>query len=135
MLVWFYDEHGGYYDHVPPPKAPAPDDVPPLRQPGDVPGGFDQLGFRVPAVVVSAWARKDHVSSVVREHTSILSFMQHKWNLPAMTFRDGVADNLMDCLDFSGQPAFATPPVMPAPLNPGQTRLCTEAGPIPNPAG
>ncbi len=28
LLVWLYDEHGGYYDHVPPPAAPAPDDVP-----------------------------------------------------------------------------------------------------------
>jgi phospholipase C len=58
LLVWTYDEHGGYYDHVPPPPALAPDYVPP-----DVPAGesaynsFAQYGFRVPCAVVSPWAR------------------------------------------------------------------------------
>jgi phospholipase C len=135
LLVWFYDEHGGYYDHVPPPAAPAPDDIAPRLKPGDVAGGFDQLGMRVPAVVISPWARKNYVSSVVRDHTAVLSFLEHKWNLPALTKRDGGADNLMDCLDVSGAPAFATPPTLPAPLNPGQTPLCTTAGPVPNPNG
>ena len=48
MLIWTYDEHGGYYDHVPPPAAVPPDDVPPALKPGDPPGGFDRYGFRVP---------------------------------------------------------------------------------------
>ena len=36
-----YDEHGGFYDHVAPPPAVAPDDIAPMLQPGDTPGGFD----------------------------------------------------------------------------------------------
>ena len=48
MLIWTYDEHGGYYDHVPRPRPIPPDDVPPTWPPA-IPGGFDRYGFRVPA--------------------------------------------------------------------------------------
>ena len=73
MLIWTYDEHGGYYDHVPPPPAVPPDDVPPALKPGDPPGGFDRYGFRVPSGVVSPYAKKDFVSHTVYDHTSILN--------------------------------------------------------------
>ncbi len=43
-----YDEHGGYYDHVPPPRAIKPDSIPPILRPGDAPGGYARYGFRVP---------------------------------------------------------------------------------------
>jgi len=68
VLVWLYDEHGGYYDHVPPPRAIPPDDIPPdIHVPPDQPGGYDRYGFRVPAVVVSPWARRhqSHTSSAI----------------------------------------------------------------------
>ena len=69
MLIWTYDEHGGYYDHVPPPAAVPPDDVPPALKAGDPPGGFDRYGFRVPCAVVSPYARRDYVShTIVRPH-------------------------------------------------------------------
>ena len=48
LLIYTYDEHGGYYDHVPPPAAIAPDSIPPELGPGDVPGGYDIYGPRVP---------------------------------------------------------------------------------------
>src|SRR5262249_25600902 len=48
LLIWVYDEHGGYYDHVPPPPAIAPDDIPPgVDVPADPPAGYDRYGFRV----------------------------------------------------------------------------------------
>src|SRR6202035_4244706 len=47
-----YDEHGGYYDHVPPPRAIKPDSIPPMLGPGDIPGAYDRYGFRVPLIVV-----------------------------------------------------------------------------------
>jgi phospholipase C len=138
LLVWCYDEHGGYYDHVPPPAAPAPDDVPPRLAPGDVPGGYNRLGFRVPAVVVSPFAKDDYVSSVVHDHTSVLALLQHKFNLPALTARDGWADDLLDCLELDRHPRFAVPPTLPQPANrapfgsdgtpPPQ---CTTGGPVP----
>jgi phospholipase C len=135
VLVWTYDEHGGYYDHVPPPPAVPPDEVPPRLGPGDGPGGYDVYGFRVPAVVVSPYARTDHVSHVVHDHTSILKLLETKYNLPALTDRDAAADALLDCLDFDSPPAFMTPPVLPAPRNPTiTTPLCSSPGPIPNPA-
>jgi phospholipase C len=116
-----YDEHGGYYDHVPPPRAIKPDDIKPLTKPGDAPGGYDRYGFRVPLIVVSPWARANYVSRVTQDLTSITAFIERKWNLPAMTFRDANADPMTDYFDFSGRPAFARPPHLAAapPLGPG----------------
>ena len=129
MLVWCYDEHGGYYDHVPPPPAVPPDDIAPQLGPDDVPGRYDIYGVRVPAAVVSPWSRAGYVSNVVHDHTSILGFIEAKWNLPAMTLRDANADNLLDFLDFA-TPAFATPPSLAAPGNPAvSATTCTTADP------
>jgi phospholipase C len=129
MLVWCYDEHGGYFDHVAPPAAVKPDDIPPLLGPGDVQDGYDVYGVRVPAVVVSPWSRSNYTSNVVHDHTSILSFIETKWNLPAMTMRDANADNLLDFFDFSS-PAFATPPQLAAPKNPAVSDVaCSTADP------
>jgi phospholipase C len=135
VLVFCYDEHGGYYDHVAPPRAVAPDDIKPILKahvgehldglPANLPGDYTRLGFRVPAVIVSPYARKDYVSHVVHDHTSILSLIEHKWNLPALTRRDGAADNLLDSLDLVGPPAFLTPPRLPAPRNPTRKAICS----------
>lgn len=113
-LFFTYDEHGGGYDHVPPPPAVAPDNIPPRLTASDEPGDFAQLGIRVPGFVVSPYAKRDHVSHVVHDHTSILKFIETKFNLGALTYRDANADNLFDCFDFR-RPAFAEPPVLPAP--------------------
>jgi phospholipase C len=109
-----YDEHGGYYDHVPPPRAIKPDNIKPLTKPGDAPGGYDRYGFRVPLIVVSPWARANYVSRVTQDLTSITAFVERKWNLPAMTFRDANADPMTDYFDFTGKPAFAKPPRLAA---------------------
>ena len=111
-----YDEHGGYYDHVPPPRAIKPDNIAPIPVPGQsplLPGAFDRYGFRVPTVVVSPWARANYVSNVVQDHTSITAFLEHKWNLPAMTFRDANAQPMTDYFDFT-TPAFLKPPKLAA---------------------
>ena len=72
VLIWTYDEHGGYYDHVPPPPAPRPDDVPPgIVVPPGPPGAYDRYCFRVPAVIISPFSRKNYVSHVVHDHTSV----------------------------------------------------------------
>lgn len=115
-LFLTYDEHGGYYDHVRPPRAIKPDSVAPVPVPGApplTPGGFDRYGFRVPMVVVSPWARPHYVSNVVQDHTSILAFIEHKWNLPAMTFRDANARPMTDYFDFTAA-AFDEPPKLAA---------------------
>jgi phospholipase C len=120
MFVLCWDEGGGYYDHVAPPPAIAPDDVPPdIQVPPDEPGGYDQYGFRVPCIVISPYTKPGQVSSVLYDHTSILATIQYKWNLPALTRRDAAATPLLDFLDLVGPPAFLTPPQLPAPaINP-----------------
>ncbi len=139
LLIWTYDEHGGYYDHVAPPAAVPPDDVEgrslvahpsPLRAilkplfPGYVRHAedmvsenrqYDTYGFRVPAVIVSPYARPDCVLSEVFDHTSVLKLVEEKWNLPALTRRDAAALSPIGALDLTGPPAFRTPPPLPSP--------------------
>lgn len=136
MLIWTYDEHGGYYDHVPPPPAIPPDDVAPILKPGDPPGAFDQYGFRVPAGVVSPYAKKDFVSHTIYDHTSILKTVEEKWNLPALTRRDANANGMFDMLDLHAKPAFLDPPRLPAAVDPAAKAGCLITGPgtIPPPS-
>ena len=111
-----YDEHGGLYDHVAPPSACAPDAVLPILEKSDsaFPGKFDRLGFRVPLLVVSPFAKRAYVSHVVYDHSSITRFIETKFKLPALSGRDANADPLMDVFDFQNPP-FVTPPDIPEP--------------------
>lgn len=134
LFVLVYDEHGGYYDHVPPPAALAPDLIPPMVQPGQSTyDGFHRYGFRVPSVVVSPYAKRDHVSHTVYDHTSILAMIERKWNLPALTYRDANANDLMDFLDVEamrqGRPTFPTLPVLPTPGDTPAALACSTTGP------
>jgi len=139
LLIWVYDEHGGYYDHVPPPDAVPPDDVEGrsmltrrtwLRTcmrpffPGYIahaekldagPRRYDRYGFRVPAVIVSPYSRPDYVCTQVFDHTSVLKLVEQKWNLPPLTARDAAADAPLDALNLEGPPAFLKPPSLPKP--------------------
>jgi phospholipase C len=131
LLIWTYDEHGGYYDHVPPPRAIAPDDIPPDAPKDQHYEGFTRYGFRVPCAVISPWARANYVSHVVFDHTSICALVEAKWNLPAMTHRDANANTMLDMLDFRA-PAFAKPPTLAAPLltqHPFKAAKCDVTGP------
>lgn len=89
-----WDENGGFYDHVVPPTACAPD--------GQEPADFDfkRYGFRVPFFVVSPFARPNFASSYVADHTSILRFIETWHDLPALTDRDANAWPLLDMFDF-----------------------------------
>jgi phospholipase C len=116
VLVVVWDEGGGFYDHVPPPAAVPPDDVPPdIHVPADQPGGYDRLGFRVPCLVASPYSKPGHVSSVVYDHTSILATLESKWGLPPLTRRDATSSPLWDFLDLQSPPRFANPPALPRP--------------------
>ena len=124
-LFFTYDEHGGYYDHVAPPAAIAPDSIAPrITVPPDQPGAFDRYGMRVPGFVISPFAKANYVSSVVHDHTSILKFVETKWNLEAMTFRDANADDLLDCFDFDAV-AFREPPTLASPGVPKAGSSCS----------
>jgi phospholipase C len=132
LLVWNFDEHGGYYDHVPPPAAIPPDAIAPLVLAGESSyNGFAQYGFRVPAVVISPFAKPNFVSSVVHDHTSILAMVERKWNLPALTYRDANANDLSDLVDLSTAPSFPEPPLLAAPASFPQACSTTGPGTIP----
>jgi phospholipase C len=127
LLIWTFDEHGGYYDHVVPPPALAPDTIAPH---GPAYTGFRQYGFRVPCAVVSPYARPGYISHRVFDHTSICALVEAKWNLPAMTYRDANARTMLDMLDLT-RPAFLRPPRLARPLldtDPG-AMACSSKGP------
>jgi phospholipase C len=95
VLVLSFDEWGGFFDHVRPPRAPIP--------PGErAAGNLDGLrGFRVPAVVISPFARRQYVSRVLYDHTSVLRMIEWRWGLQPLTVRDANANNLAGMLDFT----------------------------------
>jgi phospholipase C len=102
VLVINFDEWGGFFDHVPPPTAPIPAAT---VMAGDVDG---RLGFRVPLLVISPFARRGFVSHETFDHTSILRMIEWRFNLAPLTVRDATANNLADVLDF-GNPQLASP--------------------------
>ena len=141
LLIVVYDEHGGYFDHVPPPPALKPDGIPPFVRPGEsIYDGFARYGFRVPAIVIGPYAKRNHVSHVLYDHTSVLAFLERKWNLPAMTYRDANANDLTDFLDLKAmakhQPTFPELPRLPAPGDTSAALACSTTGPgkIPPPS-
>jgi hypothetical protein len=71
---------------------------------------YTRLGFRVPAVVVSPWARRDLVSHTVFDHPSVLRTIEVKWNPPSLTLRDANANDLRECLVRRGPAPFLEPP-------------------------
>ncbi len=130
-LLFMYDEHGGYYDHVAPPAAIPPDDIRPAVAPAPgAPAEWNIYGLRVPAYVISPFAKRDYVSHVVHDHTSVLRFIETKFNLGALTRRDANADNLLDCFDFR-RAAFLEPPTLAAPGLPATGSACSPEIPPP----
>ena len=95
------------------------------------PAAWNQYGLRVPAFVISPFAKRNYVSHVVHDHTSVLRFIETKFNLGALTRRDANADNLLDCLDFRDPPAFLEPPTLAAPGLPATGSLCDPSTPPP----
>lgn len=98
LLVITYDEHGGCYDHVAPPSCVAPD-----ASAGEYGFGFDRLGVRVPAVLVSPWIEAGTVYRVTQgaggtplpfDHTSLLKTVEKRFGLQPLTQRDAAALDL-----------------------------------------
>lgn len=99
LLIITYDEHGGCYDHVPPPSGA----VPPDNSAGEFGFDFKRFGVRVPAVLVSPLIAPGTVFRVPQgtmplDHTSILKTIEKRWGLPALTARDAAAPDVGDVL-------------------------------------
>jgi phospholipase C len=103
LLIFTFDEWGGFFDHVPPPAAP------------DVKPEYQQRGFRVPCILVSPFARRGAVAHGVYDHTSILKLLEWRFGLAPLSVRDAHAANLANALDFSHRNVHApriTAPVL-----------------------
>ncbi len=98
LLVVTYDEHGGCYDHVPPPTGA----VPPDSSAGEFGFDFTRFGVRVPAVLISPLIAPGTVfrptGAVPLDHTSILKTVETRWGLPSLTARDAAAPHVGDAL-------------------------------------
>jgi phospholipase C len=86
-FMWSYDDWGGWYDHVPPPRVDA--------------RGY---GFRVPALLVSAWAKRGHVDSTQMDFASVPKFIEENWSLRPLASRDANAKTFMSAFDFERGP-------------------------------
>jgi len=87
-----WDDWGGWYDHVPPPQIDAMG-----------------LGFRVPVIVVSPYARHGYVSHVTHEAGGFLRYMEEVYGLGSLGTRDAASDDFGDCFDYTQTPAKFTP--------------------------
>ena len=96
FVTW--DDWGGWYDHVSPPQYNS-----------------YELGFRVPLIVISPYARRHYISHRRHEFGSILKFTEETFNLGSMNTTDVRSDDLSDCFDFSQQPSHFQK--IPAPLH------------------
>ena len=90
IVVW--DDWGGEFDHVAPPQIDA-----------------QGLGFRVPCLIISAYARKGFVSHTQYEFGSILKFIEDNWNLDRLRTSDVRANSIIDAFDFNQKPRKFVP--------------------------
>ena len=138
-VIFTYDESGGFYDHVSPQPMPSPDGIAPMDLvAGDIcdstgtTGGatcnFTYTGYRLPMIVISPFAKKNYVSHAVYDYTAILTLIEKRFGVAALTKRDAAqADMSADFFDFVNVP-WATPPTPPAQVMTGQ---CTLTPPTP----
>lgn len=94
MLIITYDEHGGFYDHYPPPPAPPPNDGSDSSGFNNSGFLFDQLGVRVPAVIISPWIQPQ-VDHTVYDHSAVLKTVEKLFGLNPLTDRDRKANDVL----------------------------------------
>ena len=107
-LFIVYDEWGGFFDHVRPPRVP--DD----RNSRDNREDYGQMGIRIPAVGVSPYLRRGHVAHSVFGFESILKMIEYRFGLAPLTRRDRYAQNIARAFDFVSKPRL-DPPRLPDP--------------------
>lgn len=118
LLLITFDEHGGTYDHVPPPAA-----TPPVAgaEPGEMGFSFDRLGCRVPAIAVSAYTRANTIVHDEMHHGAVIATLTRLHGLRPLTRRDANANNLFSIVNLTQpRPAETWPIVHPmyVPPNP-----------------
>jgi phospholipase C len=100
LLIITYDEHGGNYDHVPPPWGA----VTPDNSVGEFDFDFTRFGVRIPALLISPRIAAGTVFRAKKgtiDHTSVLKTIEKRWKIPPLTARDKAAPDLGDALTLS----------------------------------
>jgi phospholipase C len=87
VFTWSYDDWGGWYDHVVPPKVDE-----------------DGYGFRVPTILVSAYAKRGYIDHTQLDFTSFLRFIEDNWGIEPLAQRDAQANSVVSALDFTQPP-------------------------------
>ncbi len=96
LLLVTFDEHGGTFDHVPPPRATPPDPSAPAGEQGFK---FDRLGVRIPTIAISAWIEKGTVVTREFRSTSVIRTLRERWSLGGpLTLRDADAPDIAPIL-------------------------------------
>ena len=110
-----FDEHGGTYDHVPPPPAVPPDGT---GAPGQMGFTFDRSGVRIPTLAISAWIPEQTVVNDEFRATSLLATMRERFNLgQPLTARDASARSFADIFTLTSPRAQEDwPQVTPRPV-------------------
>ena len=123
-----YDEHGGYYDHVPPRARSSRTRSRPRPSPATCPAPTTATAFACRWSSYHPGPSPTTSRAASRTCTSITAFIERKWNLPAMTYRDANADPMTDYFNLH-HASFAKPPRLAAalPLGPGLAK-CKAAG-------
>ena len=127
LLIITYDEHGGCYDHVPPPAGATPPD----STIGEFGFDFTRFGVRVPAVLVSPLIPAGTIYRVPEgstpiDHTSVLKTIEKRWGLPALTARDAAAPDLGGVLTLATPRADDPMAGVTAPTSSGQNPAAGE---------
>ena len=121
LLLILFDEHGGFYDHVPPPSSIAPDHH--LDQ-----WTFDKLGVRVPAILVSPYVENTVISETF-DHTSLLRYLIDKWKLGPLGERTAQANSFAGAISTTARsdtPQELQPPSSQASLTPLAIQALTD---------
>jgi len=114
-LLITFDEHGGMYDHVPPPAATPPGD----GRPGGENGfRFDRFGVRVPTIVVSAYTQPRSVLNGQMDHCSVIRTLNDVHGLPPLTDRDQVSAPIFAAANRNTPRRAASWPTVTAPRVP-----------------
>ncbi|WP_162625584.1 alkaline phosphatase family protein [Mycolicibacterium llatzerense] len=124
LLIVMFDEHGGFYDHVPPPAADPPGDT--INPSYNTKGfKFDRFGVRVPALVISPWIRRGVIDHTKYDHTSMLATVERLFGMHHLTERDRLAENIIHLLSLS-EPRTDAPPSLPAPATNPESLGCDD---------
>jgi phospholipase C len=118
LLIVTWDEHGGFFDHLPPPAATPPGDTLPHDKYNQYGFTFEQYGVRVPAVVISPYIPANLIDHRLYDHGSILATIEAAYGLPALTARDRSANHVLPLLSLP-QPRTDTPLALPSLATPG----------------